>query len=713
MKEKWGHESPSAENPEGLNFKEFISEKMQAVKGHAGKAHASYSDIAEALGLSPKVLKEILNGRRSRPDRRDLVIAICAELGLDAGETNEALSLYPGFLHMLADNDARDREITKFLNSDFETEISYKALDRYLTASGFPGLRTRHRNSPQYIWKKKSGISEERNEETVVVRNLRTTGQSSNRINATAFKKIILSAYAALKANEQKINSLNVFPVPDGDTGTNMSLTLKGAVAELEKNDYDTITEVSDSVASSLLRAARGNSGVILSLLFRGISGRLKGLKEADPKSITAAMQEGVKSAYRAVMKPVEGTILTVSRLASSAAAKAADRGADLEESLEAAIAAGESALDDTVNQNPVLKKAGVVDAGGMGYMVILRAVLDSLRGKPAVPQEQTTTENDSDYDPRENMTFTYDTVYIVHKNNPSEDLDPLREFLNSVGDSVIINVDDKIFKVHVHTDDPGAVLSESMKYGPLEVANIENMVLQADMIVENSTGPVIPEKRNGVVAVAAGEGMKQLFLDMGADRVVTGGQTMNPSTEDILREIKRTPAETVFVLPNNKNIIMAAEAAAEICEVKRIVVIPTKTMPQGLSALMNFDVEGDEERLTEAMMTAAIKVHTATVTRAEHASHFDGHRIQEGDFLALLDGALLGNFGGEETLLEELSRAFDRLQPEYITFYYGYGVNESTAREAATTICSSFPNAELNVVEGGQPVYQYMISVE
>ena len=583
----------SADNPKGLSFKDYISEKMHAVEGRDGRGRAFSADIAEALGLSTKVLQEILNGRRSKPDRRELVIAICAELGLDADETNEALSLYPGFLHKLANDDARDRAITKFLNADFDSDINYSALNSYLVKQGFPELKTRHRNPPHSIWKR------EKSKEKYAGRKKQATGMDKrerNRFNAAAFKKSIINAYAALKANEKAINDLNVFPVPDGDTGTNMCLTMKGAVTELEKNEYETINTVYDSVATSLLRSARGNSGVILSLLFRGLSSKMKGIQEVDPKSIAVAMQEGVKAAYKAVMKSAEGTILTVSRLASAAAVKAAKRGADLETSFEAAISAGESALKDTVKINPVLKKAGVVDAGGMGYMVILKAVLDSLRGKPSISLEQTETASDTDYDPRENITFTYDTVYIVHKNNPKTDLKPLRRYLASVGDSLIINEDDKIFKVHVHTDDPGVVLTESLKYGALEIANIENMVLQAEIVSEKNAQATKPEKRYGVVAVAAGAGMVQLFQDMGADCVVIGGQTMNPSTDDILNEVNRTSAETVFVLPNNKNIIIAAESAAKLCEDKRVIVIPTKTMPQGVSALMNFNTDGEEK---------------------------------------------------------------------------------------------------------------------
>ena len=558
-------------------------------------------------------------------------------------------------------------------------------------------------------------------------------------INAAAFKECILCAYDELHRNIQTINDLNVFPVPDGDTGTNMGLTLERAASELRKRDFDSIDAAADCVASALLRAARGNSGVILSLLFRGVARKLKGLHEADARTFAAAMQEGVEAAYKAVMKPAEGTILTVSRLAAEAAAEAAKGGAGPEETLVRAIKAGDEALADTININPVLKKAGVVDAGGMGYMVILKAMLASLRGEAVALQDQMRIEEvmneggaaAAGYDPRENITFAFDTVYIVRKNRPDVDLEPLRAYLGSVGDSLVINEDDEIFKVHVHTDTPGKVLTESQKYGVLELAKIENMVIQADQQaagqkaistddldavekeLEAEPEQAEAEKQFGAVVVAAGEGMQTLFKELGADRVVTGGQTMNPSTEDILREINRTPAETVFVLPNNKNIIMAAEAAAELCRDKHVIVIPTKTVPQGISALLNFNIDENEEPLVEAMNEAAARVHTAMVTYAARDSDFDGHQIHAGEYLALLDGVLLGSYSSEKTLLKELSWAFDEFNPEFVTVYYGQDVDEGAALEAAETLGGCFPEAELSVVNGGQPVYYYMISVE
>ena len=555
-------------------------------------------------------------------------------------------------------------------------------------------------------------------------------------IDAAAFKEMILCADAALNSQIQKINELNVFPVPDGDTGTNMGLTLNNAAAELRKKDFPTVGAAADCVASALLRGARGNSGVILSLLFRGVSKRLKGADKAGAGEFTRAMAEGVEAAYKAVMKPAEGTILTVSRLSAAAAVEAAKTGASLEDCLEAAVAAGGEALDNTINLNPVLKKAGVVDAGGMGYMVILKAMLACLRGEmtaPAAEELKPIVDNDAFgvFDTSE-ITFAFDTVYIVRKHDPDVNLDPLRAYLTSIGDSLVIGEDDESFKVHVHTNTPGDALNESQKYGTLELAKIENMQTQHDDIMagrkaqstddleqierelEGAEGEFVaaPEKEYGMVTVCAGAGMEALFRELGIDGIVTGGQTMNPSTDDILHEINRTPASTVFVFPNNKNIIMAAEQCIPLTD-KKVVVMPSKTVPQGISALLNFNPDAGEEELTETMLEAMRGVHTAMVTYAARDSDFDGHAIHAGEYLALLDGALLGSYTNIKTLFKELSWEFDKLDPQFITVYYGEDVSEEDANEASRTIIGNFPDADISVVSGGQPVYYYMISIE
>lgn len=550
-------------------------------------------------------------------------------------------------------------------------------------------------------------------------------------IDAAVFKDIILCANAALEQNRQLINELNVFPVPDGDTGTNMSLTMGAAAAELSKKSFPTLSAAADCAASAMLRGARGNSGVILSLLFRGLAKRLKGAEKADAKLYAAAMSDGVDAAYKAVMKPAEGTILTVSRVSTSSAVEFAEHGSDLELMLSCAIESATEALADTINLNPVLARAGVVDAGGKGYVFILEATLSVLRGEAYAPEVQPNkggafeVSEHADFaafSPEE-IEFAYDTVYIVRKNG--EPLEPLRIYLESIGDSLVISEDDEVFKVHVHTNIPGHALTESQKYGELEVAKVENMRIQAEQVAagqrpttaddaenELEPGSAAPEKPFGAVAVCAGAGMAELFRELGADRIVTGGQTMNPSTEDILNEINRTPAETVFVFPNNKNIIMAAEQCIPLTE-KRVVVIPTKTVPQGITALLSLDETATEDEITESMAEAIAGVHTALVTYAARDSDFDGHEIHAGEYLALLDGALVGSYTNIDTLLDELSWSVDEYSPAVISVYYGEDVCQEDADAAAQKLGACFPDAEVSVVNGGQPVYYYMISIE
>ena len=542
---------------------------------------------------------------------------------------------------------------------------------------------------------------------------------------------MLLCANAALEENKQKINELNVFPVPDGDTGTNMSLTMNSAAIELGRKQTDTVGAVADCAASALLRGARGNSGVILSLLFRGVAKSLKGRETASAAEFAAAVSAGVDAAYKAVMKPAEGTILTVSRLGAQAAVAFAKDSTDFEGMLDALLAAAREALADTQNINPVLRRAGVVDAGGEGFVLVMDAMLGYLQGRTAAPvtsaapaaaQAPKEGADFSEFDTGE-ITFGYCTEFIVAREN-SKSPELLRSFLKNLGDCVVVVDDDEIIKVHVHTNVPGEVLTEALTYGPLQTVKIENMRNQhtalsgketeAEAAAKAEAEPEVaqPEKQFGVVAVSAGEGMANLFRELGVDRVVTGGQTMNPSTNDILKEINRTPASTVFVFPNNKNIIMAAEQCVPLTE-KKVVVMPTKTVPQGISALLNFNPENSEEQLEADMKEAISHVHTAMVTYAARDSDFDGHIIHAGEYLALMDGALLGSYTNIKTLFKELSWAFDEIAPEFITVYYGEDVQEDDAQEAAKTIIDCFPDAEVSVVSGGQPVYYYMISVE
>ena len=558
-------------------------------------------------------------------------------------------------------------------------------------------------------------------------------------IDAAAFQQMVIHAAAAISAQKQHINDLNVFPVPDGDTGTNMSLTISAAAAELKKKQCATVGEVAQTAASALLRGARGNSGVILSLLFRGIAKSLKDRETIDGRDLAIALDFGVAAAYKAVMKPAEGTILTVSRLAAAQAAAAAREENAAESVLEAAIREGQEALADTINQNPVLKKAGVVDAGGKGFLVILQGMLDSLRGEP-MPQveEESAPADKADFVAMaaEDITFAFDTVFIVRKHTEEVDLEPFRTYLNSIGDSLVIGEDDTAFKVHVHTNTPGAALTESQKYGTLELAKIENMRTQADalaagkhvqstddveaVVAELEAGadggaPVkaAPEKKYGFVAVCAGQGLEAVFRDLGVDGVISGGQTMNPSTEDILREVDKTPAEIVYVLPNNKNIIMAAEQCVRLCEDKRVVVLPSKTVPQGISAMLAVDLDAQEEDNTQAMTEALQNVHTAEVTYAARDSDFGGFTIKQGDYLALEEHQLFGTDQDLDTLLTRLAQAPEHQDAGFITIFYGEDVTEEQAQKAADIFTEACPSAEINLLPGGQPVYYYMISAE
>ena len=557
-------------------------------------------------------------------------------------------------------------------------------------------------------------------------------------IDGALFQRMIIHASASINTQKQAINELNVFPVPDGDTGTNMSLTIGTAAAEAKKKPAAAIGQAASINASALLRGARGNSGVILSLLFRGMSKSLKEHESADGVVFAAALGEGVNAAYKAVMKPAEGTILTVSRLAAVKAAETAQVSNSVEAVLEAAIAEGQVALADTVNQNPVLKKAGVVDAGGKGFLIILQGMLDELRGveAPADQEDGLPVKESADFAALsdEEITFTFDTVFIVRK-TANKSIEPFRAYLNSIGDSLVIGEDDEAFKVHVHTDIPGAALSEAQKYGTLELAKIENMRTQyEDMAAgkkpqstddldqieaeleaqEGETDAIAPpEKKFGVVAVSAGGGMASVFKDLGVDGVISGGQTMNPSTEDILREIARTPAEVVFVLPNNKNIIMAAEQCVGLVEGKEIVVVPTRTVPQGIAAMLVLDPEGEKDANAAAMEEARKNVRTSEITYAARDSDFDGFEIHEGDYMALADGQLFGTDQAIGALLERLAQADSQQQAEFISIFYGEDVTEEQANEALAIFQKQCPNAEITLLAGGQPVYYYMISAE
>ena len=539
-------------------------------------------------------------------------------------------------------------------------------------------------------------------------------------INGADLRRMIISAAAAIEINKQALNDLNVFPVPDGDTGTNMSMTINAAAGDLRKTEDPSLEQAAKVAASAMLRGARGNSGVILSLLFRGLSKKLKGTDHADGVLWAEALQEGVDAAYKAVMKPAEGTILTVSRLAAAKAKEAAQENNHIEFVQAAAIEEAKIALANTTNQNPVLKKAGVVDAGGKGWLVALEAMLSSIQGNDVIVPEGTASAdvkesaNFDDFD-TDDITFAYCTEFIIQREN---DLDPekLRDFLSSLGDSLVLVDDDEIIKVHVHTNDPGKALHEAMDYGSFVTVKIENMRLQhtEKVMTENEKAPKIaePEKALGVVSVCAGDGLADVFMNLGVDQIISGGQTMNPSTQDILEAVNKVPAETVFILPNNKNIIMAAEQVADLTP-KQVVVIPSKTVPQGVTAMLSFNPEGSIEENTEALTEALSTVDTMQITYAARNSDFDGYDIHEGDYLALYGSQLFGTSQDIKVLLKSLAEKVRDDGKEYITIYYGADVKEKHAQKAADLFADICPNADVNLLCGGQPVYYYLISAE
>ena len=543
-------------------------------------------------------------------------------------------------------------------------------------------------------------------------------------IDAAVFQRMVIHAHAAISAQKQAINDLNVFPVPDGDTGTNMSLTIGAAAQEMKKSRYTTVGQAAQGTASALLRGARGNSGVILSLLFRGFAKAIKDKEIMDGRDLAIALDFGVAAAYKAVMKPAEGTILTVSRLATARAAGFARENDSFEAVLEAAIQEGHEALAHTIDQNPVLKKAGVVDAGGKGFLVILQGMLDELRGEP-IPE---VTEDEAPAEKAEFGAFSteeikygYCTEFICSRDS-KKDPEALRGFLNGLGDSLVLVDDDDIIKVHVHTNDPGLVLQEALTYGALLKVKIENMREQHTEILEEAAAqqggvaqPVkaAPEKKFGYVAVCAGAGLEAVFRDLGVDGIVGGGQTMNPSTEDILKEIDATPAEIVYVLPNNKNIIMAAEQCVRLCEDKKVIVLPTKTVPQGISAMLCADPDADEADNTAAMTEGFSHVRTSEITYAARDSDFDGFAIKQGDYLALEEHQLFGTDRDLATLLDRLAHSDSHQRAEFISIFYGEDVTEERANRAQEIFTTACPNAEVTLLPGGQPVYYYMISAE
>ena len=539
-------------------------------------------------------------------------------------------------------------------------------------------------------------------------------------IHGAEFRRLIINAAASIEIHKQALNELNVFPVPDGDTGTNMSMTINAAANDLRRTEDPTLEQASATAAASMLRGARGNSGVILSLLFRGISKRLKGCTACDGVLWAKALQEGVNAAYKAVMKPAEGTILTVARLAAAKAQQAAEENNYIEYVQEAALEEAKVALANTVNQNPVLKKAGVVDAGGKGWTLALEAMLLALQGEDiTVPENLTDAQtkeqaNFSDF-ADEDINFTYCTEFIISRENDN-DPEKLREFLSSLGDSLVLVDDEEIIKVHVHTNDPGKALHEAIEYGSFVTVKIENMRLQhtEKVMSEQEMAPKVaePEKPFGVVSVCVGDGIGEVFRNLGVDGLISGGQTMNPSTQDILEVVNQVPAETVYILPNNKNIIMAAQQVDALTP-KNVVVIQSKTIPQGITAMLNFNPEGTLEENTQAMTDSLETVDTMQITYAARNSDFDGYLIHEGDYLGICDTGLFGTSRDIKVLLKSLAEKVRDAGKEYITIYYGADITEKQAQKAADLFSDICPDADVTLLYGAQPVYYYLISAE
>lgn len=556
-------------------------------------------------------------------------------------------------------------------------------------------------------------------------------------LDGNSLRDAIISAANNLSNNRKRVDDLNVFPVPDGDTGTNMSMTLSNSVRELKKTQNATAGEIAKMNASALLRGARGNSGVITSLLFRGFAKGIGTDEFITAENITAAFKLGVEAAYKAVMKPTEGTILTVARVASERAQSALDDGKNELEVFSDAIEGAKEALAFTPEQLPALKKAGVVDAGGQGFVLILEGMMSVFSGKgiiasqnaeAAAETEQINVSAAGSFETE--ITFTYCTEFIVNRNSECvKEPKELRAYLESIGDCVVVVDDDEIIKVHVHTDHPGNAIENGLTFGQLVHLKIENMRDQHERAKHDAESskqqpttnadltekiePVEMTKPVGFVSVCAGEGIAELFKDLGVDTIVSGGQTMNPSTDDILKAVESTPAETVFVLPNNKNIIMAAEQTVPI-STRKVFVLHTRTIPQGVTAMLNFDESADSETNAIEMMKAAEKIATGQITFAARDSDFDGHKIKKGELLALANGKVSFTDSVLDKAAVRLVRQLMNKNSEFITVMYGEDVTDEQAEVLEALLNEKFGSkAEITFIKGGQPIYYLIISVE
>lgn len=538
----------------------------------------------------------------------------------------------------------------------------------------------------------------------------------------------VISGANNIVNKKSMVDELNVFPVPDGDTGTNMSMTITSALPELKMmSDEVTVGQVADSTASAMLRGARGNSGVILSLLFRGFSKGLSGKTEATGADIAKALGLGVEAAYKSVMKPTEGTILTVAREAAEAASRKAAETDDPAVIFDVIVEGARTALDKTPQLLPVLQKAGVVDAGGMGFLVIMEGMKQVVEGSGSVaaPNDEAVAKEpvitNAAGSIKADIEFTYCTEFLVQKKSGCKDAKLLRAYLESIGDCVVVVDDDDIIKVHVHTEHPGKALEEGLLFGSLINLKIENMKEQhktqekkVEMAKKQKLQPVKPEKRYGFVSVVNGKGLEDIFTDLGADSIVRGGQTSNPSTEDIVEAVLATPAENVFVLPNNKNIIMAAEQAVKLINDRRVIVLQSRTVPQGISAMMAFDPEGNVNENSVNMTAALDNVGTGSITFAVRDSEFDDKKIKQGDILAMENGKLAIVERDVKRALVKITKRLIKSDSSYITVIYGSDVTDDDAQEAYQLLKAKLGNDfEIVLVNGGQPIYYYIVSVE
>lgn len=534
-------------------------------------------------------------------------------------------------------------------------------------------------------------------------------------ITGEDYKNLIINAAQSLEDNKEEINELNVFPVPDGDTGSNMSLTVLEAAKKLMSNDDMPLDKTADATAKAMLHGARGNSGVITSLLFRGIAKGLSNATECDGVTWAKALKMGVEAAYTAVDRPAEGTILTVAKRCAEVAEKAALEKNSFEYVLDCAINEAEIALDDTVKQNPVLEKAGVVDAGGMGWLVVMKAMHQALFSNkaPILEIKHTELKKKADFTEfdTEEITFTFCTEFIVKKHNPSEDTSSFKGYLNKMGDSLVMIDDGEIIKVHVHTNEPHEVLGEALKYGEYETVKVENMRTQHTNKIVDTQPKSEPPKEYGFISVASGEGLCEIFKELGVDEIVSGGQTMNPSTEDIFNAVNKINAKNIFILPNNKNIILTSKQVANLTD-KNIIVIPTRSVPQGINAMLGFNEECDAKENEEAMNEMIASVTTMQITYAARNSNYDGLDISEGDYLLMCNDKLLKATKSFDQAVTEICNQIKALDKSSVSIYYGTDVTEEDTLQIADTIAKA-TGVEVNTYKGDQPVYYYIISLE